>query len=140
MRTGEKILTKNHMTEANITIEEIQSDKPDKVIKLVTISGQLDESNIDEKAKQLYEVIAATPQNLNLILNLENLEYMNSKSIGYLTDWYGKVSGTNGKIVIVKARQNIADILNVVGLTQLIPMFQTVEEAKFAILNEQKAS
>jgi len=128
------------MTEANITIEDVQSGKPDKIIKLVTISGQLDESNIDEKAKQLYEVINSVPQNLNLILNLENLEYMNSKSIGYLTDWYGKVSGGNGKVVIVKAKQNIADILNVVGLTQLIPIFQTIEEAKFAILNEQQAS
>lgn len=127
------------MTEANIAIEDVQSGKADKIIKLVTISGQLDESNIDEKSKQIYDLINQTPQNLNLILNLENLEYMNSKSIGYLTDWYGKISAANGKIVIMKAKQNIADILNVVGLTQLIPMFATVEEAKFAILGEQPA-
>lgn len=127
------------MTEANISIEDVQSDKTGKVIKLITISGQLDESNIDEKSKQIYDVINQTPQNLNLIMNLENLEYMNSKSIGYLTDWYGKVSGAGGKVVIVKARQNIADILNVVGLSQLIPMLQTLEEAKFAITNEQSA-
>ncbi|MBI5152336.1 anti-sigma factor antagonist [Candidatus Peregrinibacteria bacterium] len=127
------------MTEANIAIEDVQSGKADKIIKLVTISGQLDESNIDEKSKQIYDLINQIPQNLNLILNLENLEYMNSKSIGYLTDWYGKISSANGKIVIMKAKQNIADILNVVGLTQLIPMFTTVEEAKFAILGEQTA-
>lgn len=128
------------MTEANITVEDVQSDKAGKIIKLVTISGQLDESNIDEKSKQIYDVITQNPQNLNLILNLENLEYMNSKSIGYLTDWYGKISAANGKVVIMKAKPNIADILNVVGLTQLIPMFQTVEEAKFAILNEPAAA
>lgn len=124
------------MTEANITIEDVQSQDPKKIIKLITIAGQLDESNVDEKAKQVYEVISNVPEGLNMIFNLENLEYMNSKSIGYLTDWYGKVSGTNGKVVIIKAKPNITDVLQVVGLTQLIPIFASLDEAKFAILNE----
>ena len=41
---------------------------------------------------------------------------MNSKSIGYLTDWYTKLSEKK-EIVIANARANILDILQVVGLT-----------------------
>jgi anti-anti-sigma factor len=121
------------MTQAFITIEDITSNDPQKHFKLIAISGQLDESNVDEKAQEVYAVIAQNPQNLSLIFDLEKLEYMNSKSIGYLTDWYGKITSTGGKIVLVKVKQNIKDILDVVGLTQLIQAFSTLEEGKFAL-------
>ena len=120
------------MTEANITVEDVQIQNYTKPVKLLKISGQLDESNVDEKAQIVYEVLTKTPDT-SLIMDLENLDYMNSKSIGYLTDWYGKVSGSNGKMAILKAKPNINDVLEVVGLTQLIPVFQSVEEAKFFI-------
>lgn len=119
------------MTEVLITIEEAST--PGKNIKIVRIGGQLDESNVDEKIKEVYTLLEANPQNLNLIFDLENLEYMNSKSIGYLTDIYGKITEGGGKVVLAKARSNIADILQVVGLTQLIQSFDSLEMAKAAL-------
>ncbi|MBN1494239.1 STAS domain-containing protein [Candidatus Peregrinibacteria bacterium] len=120
-------------TPASITIEDVESTTQGVVVKLVKFSGQLDESNVDEKAQQIYQLIESNPTNLNLIFDFEELEYMNSKSIGYLTDWYGKVYENGGKIVIAKTRPNILDILQVVGLTQLIKTYPTIDEAKFAI-------
>lgn len=120
------------MAQATITIEDIPGT-PDKAVKLVKFSGQLDESNVDEKAKTMYELISKVPQNLYLIFDFENLEYMNSKSIGYLTDWYTKVTGKKGDIIIAKAKPNILDILQVVGLTQLVKCVPTLDEAKLAI-------
>ena len=118
------------MTQANIVIEDLSSPSPEKIMKIVHISGQLDESNIDEKIQEVYKIVEANPKNLHLIFDLENLEYLNSKSIGYLTDLYGKITDSTGQVVIAKARPNILDILNVVGLTQLIKTFDSVEEAK----------
>jgi anti-sigma B factor antagonist len=120
-------------TPATITIEDVESTTPGMVVKIAKFVGQLDESNVDEKAQQIYQLIEQNPTNLNLIFDFEDLEYMNSKSIGYLTDWYGKVYENGGKIVIAKTRPNILDILQVVGLTQLIKTFATIDEAKFAI-------
>lgn len=117
------------MTEANIIVQDVPSNVEGKVVKYVNISGQLDESNVDEKAKEVYAVIDANPKNLFVVFNLEGLEYMNSKSIGYLTDWYGKISEAGGKVYIAQARDNIIDILQVVGLTQLIPAFASMQEA-----------
>jgi anti-anti-sigma factor len=122
------------MTEANIIVEDISISIPEVTAKLVKFQGQLDESNVDEKAKIIYGLIDQFPQNLYLLLDFENLEYMNSKSIGYLTDWYGKISEGNGKIVISKTKSNILDILQVVGLTQLISCFASNDEAKLALL------
>lgn len=124
------------MTQATITIEDIPASVEGITAKLVKFVGQLDESNVDEKAKILYQLIEQYPKNLYLLFDFEQLEYMNSKSIGYLTDWYGKVSEGQGKIAIGKPRSNILDILQVVGLTQLINCYQTIDEAKFALLQK----
>jgi len=119
-------------TPVTLTIEDVQG-AADITLKIIKIAGQLDESNVDEEAKKVYTLIEQNPSKLNIILDLEELEYMNSKSIGYLTDWYGKVFENGGKVVIAKAKPNILDILEVVGLTQLIKNYPTVEEAKAAI-------
>lgn len=123
------------MTEATMLIEDVASTDASKIIKQVVFSGQLDESNIDEKSQTIYQLITQFPKGLNLIFDFEKLEYMNSKSIGYLTDWYGKVTEGGGHLVITKAKPNIVDILSVIGLTQLIPMFGSLDEAKFSLLN-----
>ena len=123
------------MTQVNITIEDLKTEKADIVAKTIKVQGQLDESNIDEKSKLIYDLIEHNPKNLYLLFDFEELDYMNSKSIGYLTDWYGKISENSGKIVIAKAKSNILDILEVVGLTQLINCYQSTDEAKLALIN-----
>lgn len=122
------------MSQIITTVEDLLLGAADKKIKLVKWNGQLDESNVDEKAKEIYEIINSTPQGLFLIFDFEKLEYMNSKSIGYLTDWYTKLTEKKGGIVIANARPNILDILQVVGLTQLITCVSTLEEAKTIVL------
>ena len=57
-----------------------------KAVKLVTFAGQLDETNVDTEAQKIYQVIDEMAEP-NLILDFAELEYMNSKSIGYVTDW-----------------------------------------------------
>lgn len=127
------------MTDINITIEELAIGDGQKTVKQITFKGQLDETNVDEKAKLIYAQIEKTPKNLYLLLDFENLEYMNSKGIGYLTDWFSKISEGGGKIAIVKARPNILDILEVVGLTQLINCFLSLEEAKMSLFGSVTA-
>lgn len=122
------------MTPVQITIEDLPELPQGKLVKLIRIVGQLDESNVDEQAKEIYKVIEANPQRLSLIFDIMGLEYMNSKSIGYLTDWYSKISAGGGKVVLSAARENILDILQVVGLTQLINAYPTLDEAKAAVL------
>lgn len=124
------------MTQANITIEDIPVSTGNVAAKIVKFQGQLDESNVDEKAKIIYNLLEENPQNLYLLFDFEELEYMNSKSIGYLTDWYGKVTEGGGKIAVAKTRSNILDILQVVGLTQLINCYATLDEAKLALLQQ----
>lgn len=117
------------MSEIQITITDLQN-KAGQPVKVLKFTGQLDETNVDEKSKIIYDLIAATPKNLNLIFDFAELDYMNSKSVGYLTDWYTKISSTGGGIVVAGAKPNIQDILEVVGLTQIVKFVGTMEEAQ----------
>ena len=68
-----------------------------------------------------------------LVLDFTGLEYMNSKSIGYVTDWFTQASAKNGSISIVGPKPNILDILKVVGITQIITVYNSMDEAKAAL-------
>lgn len=120
------------MSQIAITIEDTPTTVAGRTVKIAHFAGQLDESNVDDKAKELYAVINAATGSLYLIFDFAQLEYMNSKSIGYLTDWYTKLSEKQGGIIIAQAPANILDILTVVGITQLIKSVSTIEEAKLA--------
>jgi len=128
------------MAEANIAIEELPSKEPNSKAVLLTVSGQLDESNVDDKAKEVYKVFEDNPGKLSLIFDFAGLEYMNSKSIGYLTDWYGKIKEKGGTLIIARTKPNINDILQVVGLTQLIKTYESLDEAKQVLSTAAAAS
>lgn len=100
--------------------------------KLVIFKGQLDETNVDYEAKKIYQIITEMAQPI-LLLDFSGLEYMNSKSIGYVTDWFTQASAKNGSIAIVAPRPNILDILKVVGITQIIPVHETLADAQTAL-------
>ena len=97
---------------------------------MVKVTGQLDETNVDAESKPVYEKIDKADKKVDFIFDLSGLTYMNSKSVGYMADWQGKIAAKGGKMVIAGAQESIFDILNVVGLTSLIDTFKTVEEAK----------
>jgi len=122
------------MTEASIIVDT------DGEVKIARIVGQLDESNVDEKVQDLYKIVEEEPKGLKLVLDLAQLEYMNSKSIGYITDLYGKITESGGKVAIAQSQPNILDILQVVGLTQLIENFDTLEGAKASVMGVEVAA
>lgn len=114
-----------------VTLEDLRFETPGlPVSKIFHCQGQLDESNIDAQAAVITDVMTAMDKGAYAVLDLGQLTYMNSKSVGYVTFWHVKLQHRGGEIVIAAAPQNILDILNVVGLTQIIRTFASVDEAK----------
>jgi anti-anti-sigma factor len=120
-------------TPITLIIEDLPAPKPEQVAKKITFQGQLDESNIDENSKTIYNLIKQYPKNLFLLFEFSKLEYMNSKAIGYLTDWCEQVSQGHGNIVIANPMQNIREILETVGITDMVKLYTSIDEAKSAL-------
>lgn len=117
------------MSDITLSFQDLALDAGKGPAKLVTFVGQLDETNIEEQAKKLYAVLESEKPK-HLVFDFTGLTYLNSKSIGYITDWQSKITGNGGKLVIYGAADTIFDILDVVGLTKIIELVKTQEEAK----------
>ena len=116
-----------------LIFEKVPCKTGHQVVK-VRLVGQLDESNVDDKAKQVYLFIEDNPDETHYIFELSDLEYMNSKSIGYLTDWYRKITNKAGLVKLAQAKENILDILDTVGLTSIIEHHSNMDSAMVAIV------
>lgn len=111
-------------------------DSSDHKVMVVEFRGELDESNIDDTAVQVYKIIEESMLNTYFIFDLAGLNYMNSKSIGYLSDWFSKITERGGLLTLAAARENISDILSTVGLDNFIKIFRTVDDAKLSFLTQ----
>lgn len=109
-------------------------DTPEHKMVVIEFRGELDESNIDDTALQIYKIIDEAAVNTPFIFDFAQLNYMNSKSIGYLSDWFSKIAEKGAELLVAAPRENISDILRTVGLDNFIKMFHSVDDAKLALL------
>ena len=98
---------------------------------LIALSGQIDESNLADFEKVVNPTIEISQA--FLIFDLEKLEFINSKVIGFLAATHAKLTELDKKMVFIKANQQILDIIELVGLTQIVSTFELEEEAIEAI-------
>ena len=71
----------------------------------------------------------AVQEAIDTILDLAELQFINSEGIGFITDVYNRFTAQNKKILIINASTQIMDIFNLVGLNQLITCLNSEEEA-----------
>lgn len=102
---------------------------------IVQFKGELDESNIDNTAKEIYKLLEELAPATPVIFDFTELRYMNSKSIGYLSDWYTRLGEKESELVIAHPQENILDILQTVGLDNFIRLVPTLDDAKKIFLN-----
>ena len=107
-----------------ITMKDIPGQ--DKA-KLVSISGDLDRSSVKEGREQLLSYIEKG--HVNLIVDLSGLNFCDSTGILVLVHSYIKVVRFKGYFKLCKIPTDIFKLLEMIGLTKIMPIFNTVEEA-----------
>ena len=65
-------------------------------------------------------------------LDLEGCTHLDSSAISLIVNHYKKLLAKGGKLVIFGANTDIKEILSIVGLDRLVPVFSTKEEFKKA--------
>ena len=109
---------------------KINSLPRNPTIKLIELKGVLDFISSKELYKQLVPLIEKG--SCFLIADLSSLEYINSSGISCLMECLVKVKQKGGYLKFVALNDKIREILNLVGLNKVIPMFNTLEEALIA--------
>lgn len=113
------------------TIIEVKLRKVDEVLVFDFI-WELDETNADKTFTWVYEDIGDY-NGKKIIFNLSGLKYLNSKSIWYIADVFSNLEENNGMMYITNCDEGVKDVLELVGITTIIPTLDTESEALAAL-------
>lgn len=97
-------------------------------VKLISLTGEIDETNLGE-LKEIVDPLLVSNDCQVLLVNLKDLNFINSMVISYFTNIYTKLTELNKKIIFVEANNQILDILDLVGLTTIIDNYTSLSEA-----------
>ncbi|HET9906194.1 MAG TPA: STAS domain-containing protein, partial [Anaerolineales bacterium] len=74
--------------------------------------------------------------NMHLIVDLSKVNYLSSIGIPMLINTAKSVSSRGGKLVLLNPQQNVSDVLDIVGIQQIIPIYTDMEAAKASVTSD----
>lgn len=106
---------------------ELQFKRKNKTM-IILISGEIDHHTSIELRRQTESALAQMGGR-NIIFGFEEVTFMDSSGIGMMIGRYKQLQALQGRIAIACANEKIAEIIRLSGLTKLLPVFDTIEEA-----------
>lgn len=103
-----------------------------KTVLYVRFNGELDQKSVERIRVRVSELI----ENYNieyLVINCRDLSFMDSSGIGFIIGRYNQLKDVNGKIIICEMNDLIAKILNISGLSRIVILKRTEEEANIFV-------
>ncbi len=97
-------------------------------VKVLHLTGELDEVSMEQLKTQL-DPLLADASVLKFIFDLTDLEFINSKGIGYIVSVHTHLSKDGRTMMLANANQEVMDVISLVGLTNIIPYHATLDEA-----------
>ena len=96
-------------------------------VKVINVSGFLDAHSFPEVEKALNTVV--DKGSYHLVLNLGGLDYISSAGLGVLIGVAKKVREKKGDLKLSQLPEKIYRIVNLLGFSRILDIFNTDEEA-----------
>lgn len=97
----------------------------------MTVRGELDIS----AAPRFRELVAAVPADVsNLVMDLSNLEFIDSSGLQVLIEEQKRLDAEDGKLVVVCASPKMRDLFRLTGVDRVCTVVSSREEALEASL------
>ena len=94
--------------------------------KIVELKGDIDYFSVSELKNTIFKLIHdKTP---SIILDLQNVEYMDSSGLGLIVTAYRVMSNYNGKISLVNVCDDISVILKLATVDTLLTIYNNNKE------------
>lgn len=95
---------------------------------IVKLKGELDHHASEEARKKIDEKYYKS-NSLNIVLDLRELNFMDSSGIGLIMGRYRNCSNRKGSVSIVSTSPYINKMIRMSGLLKLVNVYETMEEA-----------
>ncbi|MGA8941798.1 MAG: anti-sigma F factor antagonist [Thermoactinomyces sp.] len=97
-------------------------------VLVVRLSGELDHHTA-EKVRTSIEQELDRGECTHLVLNLAELEFMDSSGLGVILGRYKKVSQLGGKMILCSIRPSVFRLMEMSGLFKILPTYDNEERA-----------
>ncbi len=95
---------------------------------IIMVSGEIDHHTSKELRRQTESAYIEMGVK-NIIFHFEKVSFMDSSGIGMLIGRYKQLQSMGGRIAIVAANNKITEIIKFSGISKIIPLFDTIEDA-----------
>ncbi|NSW91682.1 MAG: anti-sigma F factor antagonist [Firmicutes bacterium] len=102
---------------------------------IVRLYGELDDHTA-EYAKQKIENEIIKPTTKNIVFDFSNLTFMDSSGIGVIMGRYKNIVKINGKVAIACSNPQVIRLLDISGISSIIPIYSEVDSAVKMIRGE----
>ena len=119
-------------TGCNFTVNNYQIGARD--IRIVLVEGFLDAHTFPELEKLLNYLIDEGV--IFIVLDFEKLEYISSAGLGVLIGIAKKVREKEGDLKLTKLSEKIFKIVNLLGFSKILQIFDTDKDALMAVQND----
>ena len=113
---------------------KLQVSELDGGIRLIKLIGALDMTGT--YSIEVEFVRQCDGDNLHVIVDLSKVNYLSSIGIPMLINTAKAVASRGGKLVLLSPQQNVSDVLDIVGIQQIISVYSELEAAKASLSSE----
>ncbi|MBU0727721.1 STAS domain-containing protein [Patescibacteria group bacterium] len=111
---------------SDFSVNIIDSNNP--AVKVLELKGEFDESVLESFREQI-DPILNDSKITTMVFNLKDLEFINSKGIGFIVSIHTHLAKDGRSMVICDAQEAVMDVISLVGLTSIIPYHETCDAA-----------
>ena len=101
----------------------------------VFLTGEIDQFAASE-LKSRIDVEMENSGKRNLIIDLSGVSLMDSSGIGLIVGRYKNLKPLGGKVVVSGGKNGVKKVVELSGITKLIPCFEDVEKADKSLIDK----
>ncbi|MFC1670885.1 STAS domain-containing protein [Spirochaetota bacterium] len=94
--------------------------------KIIEVHGEVDLYNVSELKKALFSITDGT--NPSVVVDMKNVNYMDSSGIGALVAGQKKMRTHNGKFALINIHEDVLNILKLATLDRFFTIYDTEED------------
>ncbi len=94
--------------------------------KIILVSGEVDLYNVSELKKALFSITDG--KHSSVIVDMSNVNYMDSSGIGALVAGQKKMRAHNGKFALMKIHEDVLNILKLATLDKFFKIYDSEDE------------
>ena len=110
---------------------KLQYSELDNGIRLIKLIGALDMNGT--YSIEIEFVRQCVGENVQVVVDLSRVNYLSSIGIPMLINTAKSVASQGGKMALLNPQQHVAEVLEITGIPQIIPIYTDLESAKAAV-------